>query len=583
MRRRPRSPTPFGISRRARRRTGLGRARRRPVVRRHQETSGPSLTTRRRRAGAAGSARAGRLRPSRRGRRLRRRASVGPVSFRRGERRFRPDRRGRAGHPEQPPQRRRRRPRGRLWFGTMDNGEKAKTGRLLLLRRRPADAAPASTASRSPTARRSRPTASMLYFVDTLGARSTRPTSATTAASASAGRSSRIDPQGRPSRRADDRQRRLPVDRALRGLGSAALCARRRADRARALSRSRTSPRSRSAATICAPRSRPPRAQMLSAEEHRQAAADRRPVRVPSRRAGSAMSARSLLILVAPARVRRALAAPTLDPQYGDHAVVQRDKPMILSGTAAPGEQLTVTFAGAKARQRADASGRWSASFPAPRRRRSVHDRRHRRRRRSATSDDVTSATCGCARASRTWNSAAPRAQRRRRGAEAQATRSAPDEGAAAAGGCAASDFRQGCRVARRDAGLGQGLLRRLLLHGARAARVEKVPIGAIHDSWGGTPIRAWMNEAGVRASGGAEAAAIVDLYRTDPTAAVRQFGDEWGEWWRSKTGDSAGARTVERQQRLAWKPLPSLGYWDAWGPQWKGWSGQSGPASGLL
>ena len=58
------------------------------------------------------------------------------------------------------------------------------------------------------------------------------------------------------------------------------------------------------------------------------------------------MSARSLLILAAFV-ASDALAAPAIDPQFGDHAVIQRGAPIRFSGTAAPGEQVAVSFAGA--------------------------------------------------------------------------------------------------------------------------------------------------------------------------------------------------------------------------------------------
>jgi sialate O-acetylesterase len=102
----------------------------------------------------------------------------------------------------------------------------------------------------------------------------------------------------------------------------------------------------------------------------------------------------------------------------------------------------------------------------------------------------------------------------------------------------------------------------------------EKVPIGAIDDTWGGTPIRAWMDEEAVRSSGGADVARIVDLFRSDPAAAVRQFGGEWGEWWRKQTGDKPRQEPWNASDRLTWKPVPSLAYWDSWGPQWKAWIG---------
>src|SRR5439155_24896507 len=77
------------------------------------------------------------------------------------------------------------------------------------------------------------------------------------------------------------------------------------------------------------------------------------------------MSARSLLTLSA-LLASSALAAPAIDPQFGDHAVIQRGKPFLLSGTAAPNERLTVDFGEMRKNVRTDAHGRWQAEF-APR------------------------------------------------------------------------------------------------------------------------------------------------------------------------------------------------------------------------
>src|SRR6187551_1185271 len=65
-----------------------------------------------------------------------------------------------------------------------------------------------------------------------------------------------------------------------------------------------------------------------------------------------------------------AIAAPAaaevkVDAWIGDHMVVQRDRPVRLAGTAAPGEAVTATVAAAKASTKADANGRWSVSLPA--------------------------------------------------------------------------------------------------------------------------------------------------------------------------------------------------------------------------
>jgi sialate O-acetylesterase len=93
----------------------------------------------------------------------------------------------------------------------------------------------------------------------------------------------------------------------------------------------------------------------------------------------------------------------------------------------------------------------------------------------------------------------------------------------------------------------------------------QKVPIGAIDATWGGTPIRAWMGETAVRGTGGGGAAVLVELYRRVPFAATRAFGDSWGAWWRSQTGERPGQEPWLDSARLEWAPLPSLAYWDSW------------------
>ena len=57
--------------------------------------------------------------------------------------------------------------------------------------------------------------------------------------------------------------------------------------------------------------------------------------------------------------------ALSLGPLFQDHAVFQRDKPIPVWGTAGPGDEVTVAFAGNQASARADASGRWTATLPA--------------------------------------------------------------------------------------------------------------------------------------------------------------------------------------------------------------------------
>ena len=61
----------------------------------------------------------------------------------------------------------------------------------------------------------------------------------------------------------------------------------------------------------------------------------------------------------------QALAAPTIAPPLTSHAVVQRDVPIEVRGTAAAGDQLRVSLGGNAQSVRADAKGRWVARLPA--------------------------------------------------------------------------------------------------------------------------------------------------------------------------------------------------------------------------
>ena len=287
------------------------------------------------------------------------------------------------------------------------------------------------------------------------------------------------------------------------------------------------------------------------------------------------MSARSLLSLSA-LLATSALAAPTIDPQFGDHAVIQRGRPVLLSGTAAPGEPVTISFGGVQKASKTGANGRWQAEFPP---RDTGTDLQI-----SVIGPDGTASSADLA-VGDVWLCSG------QSNMEYPTRRALNGDGEV--GGSADGDLRL-FKVPQQLAGSPQRAFAKApawqraepdSVRDFSAAcffltrelrRSEKVPIGAIDDTWGGTPIRAWSDEEAVRASGGAEPAAIVDLYRTNPTAAVRRFGEEWGAWWRSQSGDAPGNEPWRAGDRLTWKAVPSLGYWDNWGPEWKTWIGSA-------
>ena len=270
-----------------------------------------------------------------------------------------------------------------------------------------------------------------------------------------------------------------------------------------------------------------------------------------------------------------AAAAPTIDPQFSSHAVIQRDRPILLTGSASPNEHLQVTFAGSSRKVIADSSGHWRADFP-------LHA--------AGGPYDLSVSGAGGARAvaddimiGDVWlcsgqsNMEYPLRRALNGDGEVQAAgdpdlrlmkvhtqlsdepraafattpqwqRSTPDS---------ARDFSAACTFMVRD-----------------FRKTAKVAIGAIDDTWGGTPIRAWMSEASNRASGNAAAADQLDLYRSNPSQALRRFGQEWGQWWRSKTGQRPGAEPWKASDGLAWKPVPSIGNWNDWGGDWPSFDG---------
>ncbi|MCE9532576.1 MAG: sialate O-acetylesterase, partial [Planctomycetes bacterium] len=61
----------------------------------------------------------------------------------------------------------------------------------------------------------------------------------------------------------------------------------------------------------------------------------------------------------------QARADVTLSKIFSDHAVLQRDLPLPIWGTAQPGEKVTVKLGDAQAATAADAQGKWSVKLPA--------------------------------------------------------------------------------------------------------------------------------------------------------------------------------------------------------------------------
>ena len=262
-------------------------------------------------------------------------------------------------------------------------------------------------------------------------------------------------------------------------------------------------------------------------------------------------------------------AAPQLATMFSDHAVLQRGQAIPVWGTAAPREKVTVSLGGSTKVATADKGGAWRVDLPAL----------------QAGGPHVLTVTSASGQAvandvliGDVWLCSG------QSNMEYPVRRALNGEGEAQGG--ADSQLRllkvpqqlaelprqtfakvPSWQVATPDSVSHFSAACYFMVRELRAS--QKVPIGAVDDTWGGTPIRAWMNEESVRAGGGADYADLVALQRSNPTAAIRKFGDQWGAWWRAQTADAVGSEPWNSRSGRTWAPVPSLAYWDNWGPEW--------------
>ena len=81
---------------------------------------------------------------------------------------------------------------------------------------------------------------------------------------------------------------------------------------------------------------------------------------------------------------------------------------------------------------------------------------------------------------------------------------------------------------------------------------------------------RGFRPRGGRKRDGGSRAA-----QRTNPSTRCAQFDAAWVQWWDSQAGTPPGQEPWHASDRLSWKPVPQVDYWDAWGPEWKNFDGR--------
>ena len=259
-------------------------------------------------------------------------------------------------------------------------------------------------------------------------------------------------------------------------------------------------------------------------------------------------------------------AAPRLDGLIGDHAVLQRGQPIVVRGAGVPGQPITLRLAGRSTTATPDRDGRFATRLPAlpaggP------YDLT------LTTADSTTTIRdlligdvflCSGQSNMELPVSAAqdlipdahpPLDDKLRLVTIAKASNETPLPRFAtmpvwaAAGPDTIPGFSAACFY---------------MVQALR--RSEGVPIGAVHASWGGSRISAWMGDAALRSAGMARGADLRALHATNPVAAERGASTIWEDWWRRGTGDAAGREPWQPDAALDWKPVPKIGNFEQWG-----------------
>jgi sialate O-acetylesterase len=282
----------------------------------------------------------------------------------------------------------------------------------------------------------------------------------------------------------------------------------------------------------------------------------------------------AVLVLMAGCGVHavRAQSLTSLGALFGDHAILQRERPIAIWGHSGAHELVTVSLAGSSVRAQADERGIWRATLPAM----------------PAGGPFVLTAR------------------------SASGTASASDVLLGDVFLCSGQSNME-FQVQRADAAADEiansaNLRIRMLTVPQRASpmplerfsdplpwqiagpdtvaawsavcfffarelqRTVDAPIGLINASAGGTDIRAWISEAGLRRSGDYEAGfRLLHLYAQDQAAAQRQFAGQWERWWHARTGEARGTEPWSVNPAIDterdWHIAPAgLGDWRSWG-----------------
>ncbi len=280
----------------------------------------------------------------------------------------------------------------------------------------------------------------------------------------------------------------------------------------------------------------------------------------------SRLPARLAIAVLLASSASAALAAPRLDGVLTDHAVIQRGQPIALTGEAAAGETVMITLAGRSVTAKADRAGRFAAELPAldaggP------YDLTIAAQSGAAVLHDVLIGDVYLCSGQSNMELAVSEAQDLIPDAHAPVDaglRLLTIPKRAAATPVARLDDAVRWTVAGPTS---QPAFSAACFYMAQALRRSAaVPIGAIHSSWGGSRISAWISDPALRQAGLGDQADLLALYARDPAAANRRAMTLWETWWRTGSGDAVGREPWQPGATRDWQAVPAMTNFETWG-----------------
>lgn len=260
-------------------------------------------------------------------------------------------------------------------------------------------------------------------------------------------------------------------------------------------------------------------------------------------------------------------AAPIFASVFQDHAVLQRDRPIVVFGRAGPGEQVTVSLDASTATATADSSGAWRATLPAqPAGGPHVLTASTASGAKQTVADVLMGDVFLCSGQS---NMELPVKATLNAAFESRASDpeirllSVAHEIAPAP----RSDFQTPVKWAAATPETVPGFSAACWYFGRDLKKTLKVPIGLIHASWGGSRIEPWIGEQGLRHAGGFDDRLdLLKLFARDRAAGEEKAGLAWESWWTARAG-KASTPWMPDTDVADWRPEPEpMRNWKTWG-----------------